>query len=187
MTEALSWPRHQLTLQEWDTLPDDETLRLEVVEGILVMAAQPYSRHQRAQRHLANAMDAGLPSRFSALHDVEVLLADRPLTIRVPDVMVALTDLVDSNPHRYRATDVHLAVEIPSDGSRRVDRVMKFSEYADAGIPQYWIVDLDDPTTLTAYLLVDGDYELVAETTGTIDLEVAGHPVRLDLPALTRR
>ena len=64
---------------------------------------------------------------------------------------------------------------------------MKLSEYADAGIPQYWIVDLDGPTTLTAYVLVDGDYELVAESGGTVALDVAGHPVQLDLPALTRR
>ena len=27
MTEALSLPRHQLTLAEWDALPRDETLR----------------------------------------------------------------------------------------------------------------------------------------------------------------
>ncbi|RZT83470.1 Uma2 family endonuclease [Pseudonocardia sediminis] len=187
MTDALSWPRHQLTLPDWEALPEDETLRLEVVEGMLVMAAQPYSLHQRAERRLVNALEADLPTTFSGLHEVEVLLAEEPLTIRVPDVVVASTDLVDSNPHRYRAADLHLAVEILSDGSRRVDRVLKFSEYADAGVPQYWILDLDAPTTLTAYVLVDGDYELVAEATGTVDLTVAGHPVSLDLESLTRR
>lgn len=187
MTEALSWPRHPLTLEDWDALPEDETLRLEVVEGILVMAAQSYTRHQRAQRHLANQLDDGLPTTFSALHDVEVLLVEEPLTVRVPDVVVASTELVDGNPRRYQPADVHLAVEILSDGSRRVDRVMKFSEYADAGVPQYWIVDLDEPATLTAYVLVDGDYELVAEATGSVELDVAGHPVHLDLAALTRR
>ncbi len=187
MTEALSWPRHQITIEEWDALREHETLRLEVMEGMLVMAAQPYGLHQRAETRLEIGLEAGLPTTFSAVHEVEVLLADEPLTIRVPDVAVVPTELVDANPHRYPAADVHLAVEILSEGSRRVDRVTKFSEYADAGIPQYWIIDLDDPTTLTAYLLVDGEYELVAEATGTVDLEVAGYPVHLDLAALTRR
>ncbi|TCK27269.1 Uma2 family endonuclease [Pseudonocardia endophytica] len=187
MTEALSWPRHQITIEEWDALREAEDLRLEVMEGILVIAAQPYGLHQRAERYLANDVEAGVPTTFSAVHEVEVLLTEQPLTIRVPDVVVVPTALVDGNPHRYPAADVQLAVEILSEGSRRVDRVTKFSEYADAGIPQYWIVDLDDPITLTAYLLVDGDYELVAEATGSVDLDVTGHPVHIDVAALTRR
>lgn len=187
MTDALSWPRHQITIEEWDALRAAEDLRLEVMEGILVMAAQPYGLHQRAERYLANDVEAGLPTTFSVVHEVEVLLTEQPLTIRVPDVVVAPTELVDSNPHRYPAADVRLAVEILSEGSHRVDRVTKFSEYADSGIPRYWIVDLDDPVTLTAYVLVDGDYELVAESSGLVDLEVAGHPVHIDVSALTRR
>jgi hypothetical protein len=40
-------------------------------------------------------------------------------------------------------------------------------EYADAGIPNYWIVDFDKPATLTAYILVDSDYEIVAQVNDT--------------------
>ncbi len=84
-------------------------------------------------------------------------------------------------------SDILVAVEILSEGTRRVDRIMKFSEYADAGIPQYWIVDLGSPTTLLAYVLVDGHYELSGEHTGTATLDVAGHPITLGLDALTTR
>jgi hypothetical protein len=41
--------------------------------------------------------------------------------------------------------DVLLAVEIVSPGSRNVDLHLKPFEYADAGIPHYWLVDLDPP------------------------------------------
>ena len=109
-----------------------------------------------------------------------------PPTVRIPDV-VTRSVAIESNPPRVPAADILLAVEILSDGTRRVDRVMKFSEYADAGIPQYWIVDLGAPTTLLAYQLVDGDYELSGEHTGQVELPVAGHPVRINLDALTRR
>lgn len=71
--------------------------------------------------------------------------------------------------------------------ARRIDRVLKFSEYAEAGIPQYRIVDLDEPISLLAYVLVDGNYELSGEHTGKADLDVAGNRIEIDLPALTRR
>lgn len=43
------------------------------------------------------------------------------------------------------ASDVLLAVEIISSGSRNVDLRLKPFEYAEAGIPHYWLVDLDPP------------------------------------------
>lgn len=184
---TLSWPSHQLTLAEWEALPESDEFRLEVSEGMLVMAAKPLSRHQRATARLAGVLDGELPHELIPLADVEVLLEEAPLTIRAPDVVVTRTALYEANPPRYAASDVLLAAEILSDGTRRVDRVLKFSEYADAGIRHYWIVDLADPTVLTAYVLVDGDYELAGEHRGQVTTEVAGAPVTLDLDRLTAR
>ncbi|MBW0105001.1 Uma2 family endonuclease [Pseudonocardia sp. KRD291] len=187
MTEALSWPRHLLTLEDWEALPEDNGLRLELAEGVLMMSPRPVPWHQNAVTELTYGLKAQLPASLIALAEVEVVLSDAPLTIRVPDVTVTSTAVFDGNPPRYRADDVSLVVEVLSEGTRRVDRVLKSSEYADAGIGQYWIVDLDAPTTLTAYVLVDGEYELAGEATGNLDLTVAGNPVRLDLESLTRR
>ena len=88
---------------------------------------------------------------------------------------------------RVRAADVLLAVEILSDGTRRVDRVLKFAEYAEAGIPGYWIIDLDEPASLRAFTLVGDAYELSGEFSGPVTLDVAGHPVAVDPSGLTRR
>ncbi|OLT02996.1 hypothetical protein BJF90_27145 [Pseudonocardia sp. CNS-004] len=82
---------------------------------------------------------------------------------------------------------MRLAVEILSTGTRRVDRVLKFSEYAEGGIPRYWIVDLDAPTSLLAYVLVNGNYELSGAHIGEASVDVDGRRVSIDLPALTRR
>ncbi len=184
---TLSWPNHPITLEEWEALPEDSVNKLEVAEGMLVMSPRPLIRHQLAGMRLGVLFGAQLPADLVGVTDAEVLLSHEPLTIRAPDVIVVRTDLVDADVARRTAADVLLAVEILSTGSRRVDRVLKFSEYAEAGIPQYWIVDLDDPTSLLAYVLVDGNYELSGEHTGTVTIEVAGHPVSVDLPALTRR
>ncbi len=184
---TLSWPNHLLTLEEWEALPEDSAMRLELAEGVLVMSPMPFAWHQRAGTRLTSRVDEQLPQTLIALAEVEVVVADDPLTIRVPDVMVTRTEVYETNPPRCGAADVHLAVEVLSDGTRRVDRVLKFSEYAEAGIPQYWIVDLGEPVTLLAYTLVGSGYELSGEHTGSVTLHVAGHQVTLDLGSLTRR
>ena len=76
-----------------------------------------------------------------------------------------------------------LAVEVISPGTRRIERVMKRSEYADAGITHYWIVDLDGPR-LTELTLTDGQYtgsEHIGEFTTTVPFAFD-----LDLRMLTR-
>lgn len=182
-----SWPNHPITLEEWEALPEDSANKLEVAEGMLVMSPRPPSRHQKAGMRLGTRFDEQLPQHLTGLTDVEVLIAVDPLTIRAPDVIVTRTALFDTDPPPHPAGEVLLAVEILSTGTRRVDRVLKFSEYAEAGIPQYGIVDVDDPISLLAYVLVDGTYELSGEHTDAVTLDAAGHPVEIDLPALVRR
>lgn len=184
---SISWPDHILTLEEWDAMPEVTVLRLELAEGVLVMSPKPLFWHQKAGMRLGYRIDDQLPPQLTAMTDVDVLIETDPPTVRSPDVIVTRTDLYAANPQRCTAADVLLSVEILSEGTRRIDRLLKFSEYADAGIPQYWIVDVDEPTTLLAYVLVGDTYELSGEHTGQVTLDVAGHPVTLDLAALTRR
>ena len=186
-TWAATWPDHQLTLQEWEELPADEAFRLELVEGMLSIMPKLRYRRQNAARDLTYLVKKQLPRHLIALADVEVVVFGQPLTLRVPDVVVTRTELFETDPARCDAGDVLVAVEIHSDGTRNVDRILKFAEYAEAGIPQYWMLDLDTPIALSAYVLVDGHYELSGEHTGTAALDVAGHPVTLDLDALVRR
>lgn len=183
----LSWPSHPLTIEQWEALPENAEMRYELAEGMLVMCPTPLPRHQRARARLGMHLDEQLPRDLTAVPGVEVLIADEPPTIRAPDLIVIHTDLFDANPARCTGADVLLAAEILSNGSHRVDKILKFSEYAEAGIPQYWIVDVDEPASLLAYVLVNGNYELSGEHTGKAALDVASHPVSIDLPALTRR
>jgi Uma2 family endonuclease len=188
--EILAWAGRQLTLADWEAIPQDEQFRLELVEGVLSIVQRPLSLHQRAVVRLTTRLDEELPPDLTAMAEVEIIVTGQPLTIRIPDVLVTREAVIEANPPRVAAADVLLAVEILSDGTRKVDRILKFVEYAEAGIPQYWIVDLDEPASLRAFTLVGSDepaYELSGEFTGPVTVDVAGHPVAVDPSTLTRR
>jgi Uma2 family endonuclease len=184
---TVAWPDHLLTLGEWVAMPEDSTHRLELVEGVLLVTPRPGSFHQHAMVELTYSLNDQLPDDVVALAAVEVVVdAGFPPTVRAPDVVVVPTVLLERNAPRFQAADVLLAVEIVSPGSGRTDRVMKFAEYAEAGIAHCWIVDLDPPVSLTGHLLVDGNYELMIESAGVVEV-ASPTPIRIDLDALTRR
>lgn len=183
----MSWPDHLLTLEEFERLPEDNSRRYELQEGVLHVTPKAASLHQRVVLALGGALNRQLSAEWEALHDLEVVLASTfPPTLRIPDLVVAASDLIDSNPNRLHATEVMIAIEVISPGSRETDRVAKTHEYANAGIPFYWIVDLDDPVTLTACRLAGNVYKTDFHDAGTFEMT---DPVELsvDVERLVRR
>lgn len=184
VANTIGWPHDLITLSDWDNLDPDEGHHIECVEGILVVAPKPYPLHQTACAELVHTLKNQLRSHgLSATLDTDVVLTRSPLTVRAPDVVVARRERMRANPARFESRDVVLAVEIVSVSSRRTDRVTKASEYAEAGIPEYWILE-GDPMVLSVYTLQSGTYRLTGEHVGNADLTVSGAAVHLDLAAL---
>jgi Uma2 family endonuclease len=182
------WPDHLLSLPEWDTVifPDPEQ-RYELVEGVLVMVPRPVAFHQHAIMRLIRQLAPQLPESLILLPEYEIVTDARyPASVRVPDLVVVRTTAIADNPARLDADQVVLAVEVLSPGTIRTDRITKAAEYADAGIGAYWIVDLDAPVTLTAHVLVDGEYETTAQGSGRIDL-LSPVELTVDLAGLVPR
>lgn len=115
-----------------------------------------------------------------------VLRAEHPPTVRVPDVVVTR---VDGPEDRLAASDVLLAVAIISPGSRNVDFHLKPREYAEAGIPHYWIVDLDPPApSITVFHLGAPDLGYVEAPTASGELiTTAPFTLSVDIPELITR
>ena len=159
---ALPEPWRLLTIAEYEALGEDDQTRWELQEGILMMSPSPKPRHMRLGARLFSQVDEQLPDELVAVPDVDVDLqlvtAEGPATVRRPDLVV-----VDSSEYQrveaeggvLRASAVHVVVEIVSPGSRRTDYVTKRSEYAEAGISHYWIIDLTTPLSLVAFVLTD--------------------------------
>ena len=83
-----------------------------------------------------------------------------------------------------RAASTVLVAEIVSPGSRRTDNLIKRGEYADAGIPAYWIIDAEEPISLVACHLAGAlGYQDRGAVTGVFET-AEPFPVRIDLDAL---
>jgi Uma2 family endonuclease len=185
-------PDHPLTAVEYLEIGEVESGYTELAEGRLELSPSGVWRHNRAGNKLWQAIEARLPSHLTSTTDIDVDLqlapADAPGTVRRPDVVVVRSDAVeriDREGGVLRASDVVLAVEVVSRGSQRLDRRVKRDEYADAGIPHYWIVDLDEPVSLTACHLA-GEFGYVdgGSVTG-IFRATEPFPVDVDLDVLT--
>ena len=183
----MSRPDHLLSLMEFDRLPEDGSRRYELQEGVLQETPKAAPLHQRAAHALVGRLNSQLPESWEAAADVEVALdAEWPATVRVPDAVITTPEAMERGESRLRATDLAVAVEVESPGSRRVDRLVKMQEYALARIPQYWLVNIDDPVTITAHsLLAAGMYQAYFSDGGVFKATVPCE-LTVDLSGLVR-
>ncbi|MHA6628893.1 Uma2 family endonuclease [Pseudonocardia sichuanensis] len=180
-----------LTVAEFAALPEATDGRYELQEGRVVMSPSPMPEHQLCLQELQYQLRDQLPGHLRTVPEVDVDLglvpAERPGFVRIPDLVVVTRSGLQRRRHEgglLRADEVVLAVEILSDGSRRTDRTIKHDEYADAGIPHYWILDIDDRPALTAcHRAGEFGYADAPAVTGVFTTD-APFPVRLDLDRL---
>jgi Uma2 family endonuclease len=169
--------------RESDYFALPETTRLvELSDGELVLHPSPPFAHQDT---LANLVYT-LISFVRASGHGEVFFA--PLAVRLREGKIRMPDvLFISTTHADRVTPQMIdgapdwVAEVISPGSRTVDEVDKVADYAAAGIPEYWLVDLE-ARTIRVYALADAKYALAgaygagetarAETLGGFEIPV---------------
>jgi Uma2 family endonuclease len=155
------------------------------------MSPSPVPDHNNAALELALELRPRLPEGFEVQLDVDVDLqladGEEPGTSRRPDLVVVRRDArrrVRAEGGMIRASEVLLAVEVVSPSSKRIDHVHKRNDYADAGIPNYWIVDIDDPIAVTVCRLTEPfGYQDDQTATGVLRTDVP-FPVEIDLSRL---
>jgi Uma2 family endonuclease len=155
------------------------------------MSPSPAWVHNRVGNRLWLALTQQLPAGLEANQDLDLNLElvgpARPGFVRRPDLVVARRDAVDrlaTEGGVLRASDVVLVVELVSPSSVRTDNVIKRGEYADAGIPHYWIVDLTEPVSLVACHLAGAfGYADASAATGRF-VTTEPFKVEIDLDAL---
>ncbi|WFE50382.1 Uma2 family endonuclease [Micromonospora sp. WMMD1155] len=147
------------TIEDVLALPDDAP-RVELRDGVLVVVPSPTFAHQNIGNLLWMWLRQYAPVELTPATAVGVAIDYR--NSLEPDV-VLLKRPVAADHHYFEAEQVVLAVEVVSPGTRRRDRLEKPADYADAGVPHYWRIE-QNPVHVYAYDLVDGRYELAADS-----------------------
>jgi len=177
-------PQQRWTREQVLALPDDGRRR-ELLDGELVVTPAPSRVHQRAVAALCEAM---LP--YVRRHGLgELLMAPADLSLEdgeilQPDLFVIPPEQADGADWRS-VRHLLLAVEVASPASRRTDRLTKRRRYQRAGVPEYWVVDLDD--RLVERWEPGDDRPAVLEDTLVWSAGGAPEPLVIHLPAFFRR
>ena len=138
---AVSVPRRLFTVDEYyemarvGILKPDE--RVELLDGEIVRMNPIGSPHAWCVKRLTRIF-YGFEDRFIVSVQDPLRLNDRS----EPEPDIVLVQLDTPEDRHPEPQDVLLVIEV-ADSSIRVDRRRKLPMYARAGIPEYWIVDLN--------------------------------------------
>jgi Uma2 family endonuclease len=132
---------NQGTWSEEEYLALDTNHLVEFTDGYLEVLPMPTTTHQLIAAFLYKALDT-----FVSCHGLGLVLFAalkiriRPDKHREPDVLFASREHEHFIGERFW-TGADLVMEVVSQDDPDRDWVKKRSDYAEAGIPEYWIVD----------------------------------------------
>ena len=144
----------------------DDGKRYELVSGMaFLMEPAPLWPHQDIQMHLSNQIYNHLKGKagkvFTAPFDVRLNADAGDDTVLQPDVVVF------RDRHKLYGTGCigapDMVIEIMSQSTEHLDKLVKFNQYLQAGVREYWIVD-PDATTVQVCLLNNGGYDIKVYT-----------------------
>jgi Uma2 family endonuclease len=152
---SLGLSHHKLSIDKYERMVRagilTENDRVELIRGELIDKMPIGDAHIDVVNRLNR--------RFARLLDEAVTVSvQNPLVLAdsEPEPDLALYTL--RAPGKARAADVHLVIEV-ADSSLEFDRTVKLSLYAEAGIPEYWIVNvLDEEVEVYRQPQFDGTY-----------------------------
>lgn len=132
------------TADDVRALPDDGN-RYECIDGALLVTPSPRYRHQQAVWELMLRLHAFV--REQRLGDLLFSPADvelRPGMLVQPDAFVARIRAQATRPYEWSdIASLLLSIEVLSPSTATRDRTVKRDFYQQAGVGEYWIVDLD--------------------------------------------
>ncbi|MEI1374041.1 Uma2 family endonuclease [Nostoc sp. UHCC 0926] len=176
MTQAI--PK-LVTFEEFvDWLPENRRVRYELHKGEIVEMAQPVGEHEEVKGFLARKVTVEF-DRLDLSYFMPNQVIVRPPekdSGYIPDVLVLnRANLANEKLWKKESivslgASIPLAIEVVSTNWRD-DYYLKYAEYEEMGIPEYWIVDyaalggrnfIGNPKqpTITVCNLIDGEYQI---------------------------
>lgn len=153
--------------------------RVELIDGEVIETSPEGTRHFACVSRIMRLLTMHAGESLVVSHG-SLFLPDqyRPM----PDVVVlrpSETDYEDAHPTH---ADALVVVEV-ADSSERHDRIVKTERYAEAGIPEYWLVDLTRDTITIHRNPAAGEYRDLQTYRGgdeCLSVALAGPPIPVD-------
>jgi Uma2 family endonuclease len=143
------------TEDEYLLFANDQNVLIELSDGKVVIHERPTPQQQsivlNLAVHLRNYPDS---KTFTAPMPIQLW----PGKMREPDVVLYRVEHLDRVREQF-AGPPDLVIEILSPSTRSVDLGEKMDEYAQAGIPEYWVVE-QDAQNVSVYGSDEGTYRL---------------------------
>jgi len=128
------------TEEQYLTMTDHSRRLLEFDDGYIVVLPMPTRKHQVILAYLYELFVAFIRPRDGIVLFAPLRLQVRPGKYREPDLLL-LRDTHDPRNQNSFWLGADLVVEIVSPDDPDRDTKVKRADYAEAGIPEYWIVD----------------------------------------------
>lgn len=149
------------TEDDYFALPETNRI-IELSDGQIIMSPYPTPLHQLISDNLQFWL-----SSFVREHGLGRVLS-APTAVRLwegkvrgPDLIFLKTEHLDRIGAKVVEGAPDWVAEIISPRSRKIDRVERLAEYAEAGIPEYWLLD-PEKQTIRVYWLEGDKYSLTA-------------------------
>lgn len=127
--------------REQDYLELDTNRRVEFSDGYIEVLPVPTTTHQMVLLYLLDMLRKFVGTDgFVMFSGVRVRL--RPRLYREPDIVFMASNHLDRIGDQFwEGADLVLEVVSADDASQRRDYEQKVRDYAEGGVPEYWIVD----------------------------------------------
>ncbi|HEV2948898.1 MAG TPA: Uma2 family endonuclease [Gemmataceae bacterium] len=135
--------------EEYLVLTDHTNRLIEYTDGFLEVLPMPTDRHQAVLQFLFLAFFHFITPRGGKVRFASLRLRVRPGKFREPDLLLLLS-ATDSRRHNRFWFGADLALEVVSEDKPERDLVDKRTDYAEAHVKEYWIVN---PLTETITVL----------------------------------
>jgi Uma2 family endonuclease len=142
------------TETQYLTLTEQTTHLIEFTDGVIEVLPMPTDKHQAISQFLFLALLAILQRIGGKVQYAPLRVQIRTGKFREPDLLVVL-DAHDPRRQNRFWLGADLVVEIVSPDDPERDTKVKRADYAEVGIPEYWIVNPEDETITVLTLAGD--------------------------------
>jgi Uma2 family endonuclease len=130
----------RMSYEEFLQWADEDTLA-EWVDGEVIMMSPASNRHQDIAGFLESVLRSFVETRQLGIVRGAPFQMRLERSGREPDLLFVANEHLNRLKETYLDGPADLAVEITSPESAGRDRGDKFYEYAQGGVPEYWLID----------------------------------------------